>query len=56
MYGQVDDRLFGAIAVAVILLAVMAAGVWAMEKAERAQRERNSKLPKRPPLRRGYDD
>jgi hypothetical protein len=56
MYGQVDDRLFGAIAVSVILLVVLAAGVWAMNKAERAQRDRNGKLPKRPPFRRGYDD
>lgn len=50
-----DARLFAPIVVSLIIVAIMWAGMAALERQERKERERRENLPKRT-FRRGYDD
>jgi len=51
-----EERSLVALGVAFVLTIILWVGVWSIERHERGARERRDRLPKRPPLRRGYDD
>lgn len=50
-----EERLFAPIVVALIIAAMMWAGMAILERQERKERERRDNLPRRN-FRRGYDD
>jgi hypothetical protein len=51
-----EERSLVALGVAFGLALILWAGIWSIEQYERLARERRERLPRRPPLRRGYDD